>query len=245
MNNFTFRPGKKPKVFDSRNLKLCKYLPFDTPIILPESINWGSKVKNWPMYLNDTLGDCTLAGVGHSIQTWTFNSSSIYSLTDADILKYYELLGGYNPQDPSTDGGCVELDVLKYWKNTGFNGHLINSFVEVNLNNIQEVKSAIYLFGLIYIGLQLPNIATTQDIWDVSINDGGCAGGHAIIIIGFDSQYLYGITWGMVKKITYPFFNMYCDESYAIISNDWLNNAGISPSNLNLSALKSDLKLVK
>ena len=136
------------------------------------------------------------------------------------------------------------MDILKYWKNLGFNGHFIDSFVETNLNNIQEVKSAIYLFGGIYIGLALPNSSQNQDVWDLVVNDTGSLGGHCVIIVGYDKDYLYCITWGQVKKMTYDFFNTYCDECYSILSKDWVNSNDISPMGLDLITLEKDLKLV-
>jgi hypothetical protein len=52
------------------------------------------------------------------------------------------------------------------------------------------------------------------------------------------------ITWGGLKKMTWAWFEKYCSEAYALVSKDWLNASGVSPSGFDLAALESDLKLV-
>ena len=58
--------GKKPPKLDDKRLYLSKYtrlLP-----TAPSSISWTKGVKDWGMLANDTLGDCTIAAVGHAVQ---------------------------------------------------------------------------------------------------------------------------------------------------------------------------------
>ena len=67
--------GKLEVKHDARNLKLARYI--DDAVVLPEvpkSIDWSAKVKSWPMYGNDKLGDCTCAAVGHMTEAWTANA---------------------------------------------------------------------------------------------------------------------------------------------------------------------------
>jgi hypothetical protein len=65
-------------------------------------------------------------------------------------------------------------------------------------------------------------------------------GGHCIVIVGYDPHYLYAVTWGGIAPLTYGWFQAYCDESWAIITQE-VAEAGDGPSGLNLAALQKDL----
>jgi hypothetical protein len=49
------------------------------------------------------------------------------------------------------------------------------------------------------------------------------------------------ISWGQVYRVTWKFHDAYCDESFAIISPDWLNAKGRTPQRFDLAALRVDL----
>jgi hypothetical protein len=52
------------------------------------------------------------------------------------------------------------------------------------------------------------------------------------------------ITWGQIKKMTWAWFNKYCSEAYALVSNDWIAANEVAPSGFDLATLEADLKLV-
>jgi hypothetical protein len=86
------------------------------------------------MMLNDQLGCCTIAAVGHAVQVWTANAASAeVSFPDPVILDYYKTWDGYNPADPSSDQGGVELDVLNDWRQQGFAGQSLDAYVAIDL----------------------------------------------------------------------------------------------------------------
>ena len=53
-------------------------------------------------------------------------------VSDADIEKAYEAVGGYVPGDEWTDNGAVEIDVLKFWQKAGDRRVKIGAFVSVD-----------------------------------------------------------------------------------------------------------------
>ena len=158
--------GKKPAHHDPRTLQMANYL--ELPAI-PPAQDWTKKAaSSWGMMLNDKLGDCTCAAVGHIIQAWTANAGpKEVVLPDQTILKTYEAVTGYKPSEPSTDRGAVELDVLKYWRKTGVGGYKIDAFVALEPRNHAHIQAAVDLFGGSYIGLALPLSAQTQKVWSV------------------------------------------------------------------------------
>jgi hypothetical protein len=203
------------------------------------------------MLANDTLGDCTIAAVGHAVQTWTANASKEATVNDAIAIEYYEKWDGYNPNDPETDQGGVELSVLKDWQKQGFNGTPLKAFAEVNPLNVYHVKATIALFGGIYIGVELPLTAQDQNIWQLDPNAStnasapGSWGGHALWVPTYDVNTLTCITWGAPKQMTWDWFQKYCSESYALFSPAFLGTSGVAPSGLNMTALLSDLAQVQ
>jgi hypothetical protein len=240
--------GKHPAKIDSRTLRLGKYLAPNLPAP-PVSVDWFKGKTSFGMMLNDTLGDCTIAGVAHAIQVWSLNTGIERTITDARVLFLYEKWDGYNPADPSTDQGGEELRVLNLWKKYGAGGVALKSYVDPNVLNFTEIKRSIQLFGGVYIGVQLPLSAQNQPIWTVVPDNGtgstvpGSWGGHCVFVAAYDEEGLTCITWGATLKMTWDFWKTYVDEAHCLLSADWLTSKG-SPSGLNLAQLEADLRIV-
>ncbi len=243
----TYKLGKKPVRLDPRTLKMAKYLPKALPP-LPAKFSCWARVSDWGMMLNDNIGDCTCASAGHEILQWTSYASAPFRPTDAAILKAYEDVSGYNPADPSTDRGADILSVLNYWRKQGIGGHVIDSYVSVA--TIDELKYAISLFGSAHIGIALPISAQSQECWSVSptglVGDGTPAswGGHDVPVVGWSDRALAVVTWGGIKYMTWNFYKAYCEEAYAILSKDWIEARGVSPTDFNIDQLRADLTAI-
>lgn len=133
----------------------------------PRSVDWTAQIPSWPMFANDTLGDCTSAAAAHMIQCWTANAGHAFTPTNAQVIAAYSATGHYIAGNPATDQGAVELDVLNFWRQQGIAGHKIAAYVSFSPQNLEHTRQAINLFGGIYIGLALPISAQNQDVWDV------------------------------------------------------------------------------
>ncbi len=226
---------------------LAKYLTVSLPPI-PTSVS-KPPVKSWPMYGNDSLGDCTIASAAHLIQAWSLKAGNPKTPVEADVERAYWLTGTPSrttghPDGP-TDVGRVELDVLNFWRHTGIGGDKIEAYVAIDPHNKAQMKAAIYLFGGVYLGVLLPKTAQTQARWTPSgtgpDSQPGSWGGHAVPAVGYTGQTLTVITWGAPLGMSWSFNARYTDEAYAIISKDWLTSAGKSPHGFDLPTLISDL----
>lgn len=239
-----FRLGKAPARKDPRNFKLAKYLSaLPSP---PSKIDWLKRVKTYPMMMNDQLGDCTIAGAAHLLQVWNGRV-----IADEDVVKFYSAVSGYDPKTGANDNGAVLLDVLNKWRRKGiFPEEPITAFVEINPKDRNEVRVAIDLFGGIYTGLMLPYSAQKQvgKTWAPSKGaDGapGSWGGHCVPIGRYSSEQLSCVTWGAQQKMTWKFFSEYCDECYAILSQDWIGQTNrVAPSGFSFEQLQADLGLL-
>ena len=249
----TRKLGKHSVRHDQRTLKLNKYLSASLPAP-KDSVNWTTKVTSpWGMMANDTVGDCTCAGAAHQIMTWTANSNIVFIPSDDQVISAYSSITGYDPANPASDQGANELDVLNYWRQTGIAGHKIGAYTKVDQLNIDEVKSAMDIFGGLYIGVALPLTAQGQDQWEVvkSFNpwnhngDIGSWGGHAVIAVAYDTESVTVITWGAPLKMSWAFWMKYVEEAYAIISTDWINGDGNTPEGLHIEELMEDLNAIQ
>jgi hypothetical protein len=239
--------GKLPARVDPRTLSLARYVDRSVLPAPPAELDLTAGVPDWPMYGNDRLPDCTTAGAGHAIEAWTAASSgTAVEITEQAVVDAFDAV---RIVDPATgEEGAVELDVLNYWRGTGIGDHRIAAFAKVDLADHDLVRAGAYLFGGLYIGLQMPLSAQYQDVWDWNGRlDGpdapGSWGGHAVDIVGYDDAGLTCVTWGSLQKLTWAFWDRYTDECWCLVSEDFMSG-GKTPEGFDLAALEADLQLV-
>jgi hypothetical protein len=240
--------GRKAIKTDTRTLMLGKYLTSALPPPPPTS-DWTKGITGWGMMMNDTLGDCTIAGVGHAIQVWTANNGGEQTVPDGTIEQMYSKWDGYVPGNPSTDNGGIELDVLNDWRQQGFAGHALVAFADPQVSDLTEIRQSIALFGGVYIGMGLPITAQNQDVWDVVPRGGanakkGSWGGHCVFVCKYDQNTFTCITWGQLKMMTVAFWKKYVDEAHTLFGQDWLNSKGSVPG-FDQATLMADLNSIK
>lgn len=248
VNQAGMKLGRKAIRTDTRTLMLARYLKPGLPAP-PPACDWTKGITGWGMMLNDRLGDCTIAGVGHAVQVWTANNGGIKTVSDNTIESYYEKWDGYVPTEPNTDNGGIELDVLTDWQKQGFAGHVLTAFADPQVSNLDEIRHSIAMFGGVYIGVALPLTAQTQDVWDVVKGGGakakkGSWGGHCVFVPKYDKKGFTCITWGQPKTMTVAFWQAYVDEAHTLLGKDWLTSKG-SVAGFNKKALLADLAAIR
>jgi len=87
--------GKLAPRKDPKTLKFAKYLPTLAKLPKPPAkVTRIHEVSAWPMFGNDTLGDCTCAAVGHYEQQLAAAAgSSDATPTDAEVIALYWATG--------------------------------------------------------------------------------------------------------------------------------------------------------
>jgi hypothetical protein len=211
--------GRKRPIAHSPRMKVGSYLKaLPTP---PTSFSYSSKAASAlsQMYLNDTLGDCVIAGGYHIVGTETGNAGSIFVATSAQITKDYSAIGGYVPGKANTDNGCDESTALNYWQSHGFaNGTKLLGSLTVNPGNKTEIENTIYLFENVMFGIELPDAWVTPFpsasgfVWDVA-GVSNPQNGHCVIGLGYSSQGVIIDSWGMLGTITWAAVSKYCAAS--------------------------------
>ena len=239
--------GKLPVRTDVRTLSLGRYVDGARLPSSPDAFDETAGIDSWPMYLNDRIGDCTTAAAAHMIEAWTeAGRGDAVELPESAVLDAFEHV---KLRDTLTgEEGAIELDVLRYWRATGIGGHRIGAYARVAVHDQRLVETAAWLFGGLYIGLQMPLSARGQQVWDWTGSLSGPArpgswGGHAVDVVRYDRNGLTVVTWGRLQELTWSFWNRYCDEAYCILSDDFLEK-GNAPNGFDLAALEADLALV-
>jgi hypothetical protein len=247
--------GKQIARHDPRTLLLASYVTPALPTP-PASHDIGTKVKSWGMMENDQIGDCTCAAAGHLIMEWTANAGKkMVTPSNKQIVAAYSAITGYNPTTGANDNGAVEIDVLNFWRQSGIAGHKIGAYMALEPSNHTHVMDSVYIFEGCYIGMQLPISAQAQvqnhQPWSVPpggpIGDGkpGSWGGHAVPVVAYDPRGVTVVTWGALQMMTWSFWEAYCDEAYAIISNDYLTAKKVTDDGFSMQQLQADLQDLK
>lgn len=193
------------------------------------------------MYKNDQFGDCVIASVGHVHGVWTGNDTGTPIIaTDAEIVSAYHTICGVG------DNGCNISEVLDYRKATGIKlggtVHKIDGYVAVDWANKLEVQVALYLFGALTLGINLPSAwANNQTTWDVTNTQ--IVGGHDVPVVGYSESGATIATWGGTRLITWPAFtsHKWLEECYAVLAPDWYGNDQLAPCGVDVAGLKSAL----
>jgi hypothetical protein len=209
----------------------------------PTTVDYAPRVSNFPMALNDKEGDCTIAGIIHLLQLQYAEIGETFTYPgDAETQStYYSFTGGQ-------DTGCVETDVLSKWAGDGLFGTKAAAWVPVNPRDEAEMKAAIYLFGGLYLGVELPGNAEQQfenhEPWHLTIPKASPVGGHCIVASGYNRQGMDIITWGQETSATWDWSDYYCSEAYAVIPQAFVEADHGPVYKIDILQLQADLKLV-
>lgn len=261
----TFKRGYLPRDFSKPAPTFESYLTsaheFGTTDPLPTSpsfVDRESKVSSWPMYKNDTVGDCTIAAVLHMIASFTAFSGSVPGgamFTDDEAIKIYSAVSGYNPATGANDNGATLAQVCKYMMTTGATDatgkvHKFAAWAEVgDYTNRKLLKRILNAFGTAYLAIDFPDSAMDQfnagEPWTY-VAGSPSDGGHAIPLQysavntnTLDDETI--ITWGAECKMSEGFWTHQGVEAVAVVSADDVNvQSGTNPAGLNLTQLVAD-----
>jgi hypothetical protein len=219
----------------------------------PPVFGHHAAVQQYHMLGNDTWGDCVWAGAAHEEYLWSLEGGAERTrITTADVLQDYAACTGFAYTD-ETDNGTDMALAAKYRQKTGIRDavnqrHKIDSFVSLEVGNLDQVFLAIWLLGAVGVGIQLTKSAEDQSDangegktgvpWTVP-HKRKVEGGHYVSGVGRDKDgNLLVVTWGTVQAMTPEYFNEFNDEGVAYLSLDILNSKGLSPEGYDADFLR-------
>jgi hypothetical protein len=247
------------KLADGRTVKLGRVRPTTPPECLrfasyrdprgatppPAVVDYSAKAMAAisRVYDNDTLGCCVIAGKMHQLGIWSGNETGTPVLaTDTEVREQYVNICGPG------DNGCVITNVLNAFQSPGLTAggkpYTIDGFVSVDWTNKIEAQTAIYLFGSLTLGINLPQAwlqAPEGGLWDVT--DTEIVGGHDVCAVGYNKTGVVVATWGGLRTITWAAFGdmKWLDECYAELAPLWYSNEKLAPCGVDADALRADL----
>lgn len=235
---------------DPRTLRLANY--FDPKVLAPAppSIIRSTAVKSYGMYLNDSLGDCVIAAMGHADESWlALGQSALPPVNDQTIEQTYAAITGYKPADPNSDRGTVILDALRYWRATGFAnaGRKVIAFASVDIHNRPLVIDGIFYLDGLMVGVNLPIAAQRMgQHWTRPRNLRGSNapnswGGHAVWAVDYDRYGVTVVSWGELIRVDWAFWTSYVEEAWAVLSPETILPTGKDGDGFDLVALRTDL----
>lgn len=243
MLNPALKLGRKAKLILPNMLPMARFLDKSKLPVMPDQQVWSAALKKLGMMLNDKIGDCTCAGMGHGFQVWTANHGKQITIPNSIIEKLYEAVAGYNPQTGANDNGAALATVVDYVMKHGLAGHKIDAAVDVDVKDIKMVMEAMYLFGGAYTGFNVPSDIdqTPGAVWRYN----GCKdieGGHCVYFVDYSEskQMFKCISWGAFYYVTVEFFQAYFDEVIGLLSADWASKMMAAPNRFNYAQLLAD-----
>lgn len=231
--------GRQPAQYRTNTPRLASYMLGAIPAV--PSVDYTTALTiPWGMLMNDVMGNCTIAAVGHLSLGFSLTEQDprLQMMSDQEAQVFYEIIGKYVLDDPMTDNGCLITDVLDYWKSPGIRINTIKNqifgYTYLSPRNIPLMRYALRHFGGLYIGIMLPQSAEdNMKYWDVGGNT-NILGGHCITLQGVDDNNdFYGITWGERVRISPAFLATYCDEMYCVRNDHFKNVDGLNTNQLN------------
>jgi hypothetical protein len=250
--------GKLPAVHDDRFPRMSAVTGGRLPAP-PPFANWYAEVGDWGMLLNDQIGCCVPAAILHSIYQMSAYSGTPQKPTEAEVRDFYKVTG-YDGT-PGTDLGSYVLGpdgLVPYWHTHGVmcGGvlNMVGASMRITQPNPIQWRQAIWLFGGILVGLNLPErIAETAPYLWVD-GSGPYAGGHEVWISGYqpaDGSYvdrtgpaLYDIvSWGGMYRATETFLLACVDEVVTLVNPVEMNARGLNAADYNVADLDQQIRL--
>jgi hypothetical protein len=196
-------------------LKLARFLKVPDH---PDTVDYGLRVSRWDMLGNDQWGDCvsvTWANSRH-LTTTALTDRPFYPPL-SQVLEFYKT---QNPGFPNQDDGMEMQTALEtLTKEGGPDGVKAVAFAKVDVDNPDEVKAAVALFGGVWYGVTVTDANMRQFDnhlpWD-HVPGSRSLGGHAILGPGYTPN-LRLVTWAKETEFTNRFVQYQLDEAWVVI----------------------------
>jgi hypothetical protein len=249
--------GRRRPVARGPRLALRNYLDLSKLLAPVPDCDYSSAPGLTDVLANDSLGDCTCAGVLHALEAINNAAGQPVTFTAAQAIALYSAACGYVVGDASTDNGGDELTVLDYVAEHGVDGngfHQIIGSILVDATNPLECRWALYNLCNLYYGVGLPDAwlspwpsnGATWDVGTADPNNGHCFVANKSVGGNFGID-----TWGESLLITQAATSELAvqaqgGELHTIITKDLigLTSGKNPPGTFGLADLLSDLQTI-
>ena len=181
----------------------------------PQAFELWSRIRDWPLYDNRTIPNCSVVAAAHLIRCWTFHETGTpASVSDGEVQAVFQQVR--KPQ------GVLSSDLFDLWRDRGIGGHHIAAYAFLDSSNKLLLQTALFACKGLYLSLNLPRSVRAQRVWDVAgPGDGGedftpgSKGLHAVAAVGYSPAYLDVVSLGRVQRVAWRFLRQYGVAAYA------------------------------
>ncbi len=192
---------------------------------------------------NDTLSDCTAAGMGNAALALGALDGFQPVVTEPAVEAFYSATSGYVPGQPATDCGAVLTDVLAYQAAKGFNpgGDLLTGpWATVDPFDRNMLALGMETFGVVVLGVALSEADMNRvgQPWDVGVMSTGAdpapgsAGLHCLLGWSYegmkDGDLVWLATWGTLQAATWRWVERAIREAHVVVWRSVLRTAGVN-----------------
>ncbi|MBO1326033.1 hypothetical protein K2X14_10295 [Acetobacter sp. TBRC 12305] len=209
---------------------------------------------------NDTLGDCTSAGLGNAIRAVAALGGYQVAVTQADAIRFYAASTGYSPANPASDLGGVEVDVLAYAARHGFalgTQSLFPLWGSADPADFNALRLVMAGLGVAYLGVRLSvsdlnrveasNGACVLDVGGIGWGDTtpGSAGGHCLLAWAYDGtaprDCVTLLSWGSTAtRCTWRWLASRIMEAHGLLWPQLALANGYYPTGPDIATLRAD-----
>ena len=199
----------------------------------PAARNYLTPLSNWKVLGNNRYGVCAAVEWSNSrrLMNFSMNGVDVYPTQE----QVFELYKSQNPSGSRTQDDGMDYQTLLEHLHTygGPDGVKAKAFARVDVNDLEEVKAAVYIFGEVWlgVGIQQENMNDFYSQRPLNYYPGKpVLGGHAILEGGYkglSDNDLRVVTWGEETGLTSSFWdnlvNFEYGQAWVVI---WPENLG-------------------
>ena len=178
----------------------------------PSAVDNQSVLPQWQVLGNDTYGDCNAVAWANirRLVSAKLGRRELYPNQD-QVIQFYKT---QNPNFPDEDHGMSIVTGLNYLiENGGPDGVKPLAYVNVNPQNLDDVKAAIATFGYLWLGCTVvqENLGQFHSGQPWTVNPVSTLyqdGKHVVMAAGYDSSsQIKFVTWGGLATFSTEYWN--------------------------------------
>lgn len=240
-------PGKRGTTWLGRFLQVGDY------DVAPYYQDWVGKEPH-QMWGNDKISNCCYAALAKIIAQRCALLNRPCLLTTDHVIAAYSAVTGYDPRDPSSDNGGQMIDAIRYGIEHGIGPYKLTKSARVNTHDRAELRAALWAFGSVYVGADLPLRIEDQDQathWFIPKTTSErdrqrSLGGHAYPFFGAERGRVKAYPWatGIDEEDTHVEY--YSDEGHVIDDPLWAEAvaAGVVANGFDYERLMRDMAAI-
>lgn len=237
--------GRKPAVHDPRVKELSVIVPSILHYNPAKYLLRGSEIPYWLMGDNQNIGSCTSVGIANILLARSTWAGHTMTPTTQDIISFYERFG-YVPGEPATDQGATLQECMQSWMQKGYpvrgQTNKLLGYASINFKNLTLMKSAIEIFGDVYLGVNLTMAQQTQTVWKNVPNDQEW-GGHCCVANSYDEDGSFRVvTWAEWMKVEPSFMLNQVEEAFVLLDAASIRKGQLTFDDWGMEALAGVVK---